>query len=425
MTAREDLRKGWCPGALRPMQTGDGLLVRVKPRAGAFKLEALKAIADAAGRFGSGEIDLTNRANLQLRGLSNASYEDAIVALGAAGLIDRAAAAEAVRNVVVDPLSGLDPDRRDMRPLATELERLLAERRELHALPGKFGFSLSGRAADGGSQTTADITVTAAGHEWCAIWLDGEVRTVARVGFGDALSGISRLASAFLTLTAQHSHLRRMRDAVAVAGSSAIFLSANLEPTGHSPPKAAHQDISVGLLGPETAPFAVGVGLPFGRISAADLLRLCEAASAPGCTDVRLSPARVLVFPACERAAASALIARAESLGLITHGSDARLVMDVCPGAPACRNATTTTRADAVRLVAALAAAGARVPQIHISGCQKGCARRTPAALTFVARDGNYDLVRNGTVDGPAALSRIAPSELAAAAAHTIAKPAT
>ena len=30
MSARDTLRKGWCPGALRPMLTGDGLLVRLR-----------------------------------------------------------------------------------------------------------------------------------------------------------------------------------------------------------------------------------------------------------------------------------------------------------------------------------------------------------------------------------------------------------
>ena len=26
--------KGWCPGALRPMQSGDGLVVRIRPPTG-------------------------------------------------------------------------------------------------------------------------------------------------------------------------------------------------------------------------------------------------------------------------------------------------------------------------------------------------------------------------------------------------------
>ena len=70
-----------------------------------------------AARFGSGEIDLTNRGNLQLRGVSEETYPEALAALDAAGLIDAEAGAEAVRNIVVDPLSGLDPARADIRKI--------------------------------------------------------------------------------------------------------------------------------------------------------------------------------------------------------------------------------------------------------------------------------------------------------------------
>ena len=28
------MRKGWCPGALRPMRSGDGLIVRLRPSCG-------------------------------------------------------------------------------------------------------------------------------------------------------------------------------------------------------------------------------------------------------------------------------------------------------------------------------------------------------------------------------------------------------
>ena len=53
--------KGWCPGALRPMQSGDGLVVRIRPRSGVEPHE-LRVLADAARRFGNGHIDLTRRA---------------------------------------------------------------------------------------------------------------------------------------------------------------------------------------------------------------------------------------------------------------------------------------------------------------------------------------------------------------------------
>ena len=44
--------KGWCPGALRPMESGDGLLVRVKPRCSALTLDQAEGIADIAARVG-------------------------------------------------------------------------------------------------------------------------------------------------------------------------------------------------------------------------------------------------------------------------------------------------------------------------------------------------------------------------------------
>jgi sulfite reductase beta subunit-like hemoprotein len=62
--------KGWCPGTLRPMESGDGLIARVRPWCGAFSLAQASGLADIAERLGNGHIDLTRRANLQIRGLS-------------------------------------------------------------------------------------------------------------------------------------------------------------------------------------------------------------------------------------------------------------------------------------------------------------------------------------------------------------------
>jgi precorrin-3B synthase len=102
--------KGWCPGALRPMASGDGLIVRVRPRCGAFTLPAAAALADLAQRLGNGHIDLTRRANLQLRGLSDERLPELQSELNRLGLLDRDAETEAVRNVMVGPLGGLGLD---------------------------------------------------------------------------------------------------------------------------------------------------------------------------------------------------------------------------------------------------------------------------------------------------------------------------
>ena len=354
--------------------------------------------------------------------MNDETYGDALTALSAAGLIDDDATAEAVRNVIVDPLSGLDPDCADMRPLAADLELMLTQRRDFHALPGKFGFRLSGGCEDVDSQTAADISVFASDNKRCEIHLDGDETNAAIVDMSGAAGALGRLASAFLVLAAQNPAVRRMRDAVAVQGSERIFAFAGLDTVDPGARKAAHAKVPAGVLGPETAPFAVGIGLPFGRIAAGDLLSLCGEAAEARCTEVRSSATRTLVFPVSDALTAATLIACADHLGLITQDTDARLAMDVCPGAPACRNATTATRADAERLLASLTMTGTRTPTIHISGCQKGCARRSAAELTFVGRDGAYDLICSGTVDGSVSVAQIAPRDLATAAKQSIAE---
>jgi len=79
--------KGWCPGGVRPMPSGDGLLVRVRPWCGAFTLEQARGLADIAATLGNGHIDLTRRANLQIRGLRDESLPALHDALDRLGLL--------------------------------------------------------------------------------------------------------------------------------------------------------------------------------------------------------------------------------------------------------------------------------------------------------------------------------------------------
>ena len=76
--------KGWCPGGVRPMPSGDGLLVRVRPWCGAFTLDQAKGLAEIAAALGNGHIDLTRRANPLTDALCLDGMRRAAVALPAA-----------------------------------------------------------------------------------------------------------------------------------------------------------------------------------------------------------------------------------------------------------------------------------------------------------------------------------------------------
>ena len=133
--------KGWCPGALRPMRSGDGLVVRIRPHGGRLSRAQACGIADLAERFGNGLMDLTNRANLQIRGVDDAGHAPLIAELARFDLVDADPGAEALRNIVVTPLWA----RRRHCISVTELELALAARGL--SLPAKFGFAVDCGAA--------------------------------------------------------------------------------------------------------------------------------------------------------------------------------------------------------------------------------------------------------------------------------------
>ena len=128
--------KGWCPSAYRPMLSGDGLLVRVKPRLARLTAAQATALPDLANRFGNGVIDLTSRANLQLRGVTEADHAALLEALLAADLIDPDPQIEERRAIVTAPFWQAG-DRTERLTLA-----LTARLADFPDLPGKMGFAV-------------------------------------------------------------------------------------------------------------------------------------------------------------------------------------------------------------------------------------------------------------------------------------------
>ncbi|MFX9684524.1 hypothetical protein ABTP08_20920, partial [Acinetobacter baumannii] len=70
------------------MRSGDGLLVRVKPMLGRLTRAQVLGMCDAAVAHGNGLIDVTRRANLQIRGVDEAGWPPLLDTLLALGLVD-------------------------------------------------------------------------------------------------------------------------------------------------------------------------------------------------------------------------------------------------------------------------------------------------------------------------------------------------
>lgn len=360
---RRPSAKGWCPGAHRPMMSGDGLILRVRPRLGRLTVAQALGLCDTARTFGSGMIDLTNRANLQLRGLRESQYRQVVAALAAIGLIDEDPALEERRNIVVTPLWRTHDD---TERLATELAARLGE---LPTLPAKFGFALDAGPATVLGDASADIRIERGRSGGLIVRADGADKGLA-VQPSTAIDAALALASWFAETTS----VTRMKS----------HLATHVLPAALAPNEAPAQPASLPLPGPSAHGPVYGVA--FGQMAAAALARLLQDCATSA---LRVSPNRTIVLED----------ARWHDTGeFLTAAADPLLRVDACPGAPACASATVATRELARSLAPLFARASApgRPRALHVSGCAKGCARARAADLTLVGRAGGFDLVREG-----------------------------
>ncbi|GAA6158523.1 precorrin-3B synthase [Ruegeria sp. HU-ET01832] len=345
--------QGWCPGAHRPMMSGDGLVVRVRPRLARLTAEQAMGLCDLAERFGNGTIDLTNRANLQLRGVAEADHQSLLAELAALNLLDAEPGIEVRRNILVSPLyQAGDLTAR----LAQELIDRLAE---LPALPAKFGFAidtgperlLAGDSADIRLETAPDGLILRA---------DG-AETGRLVQEPEAVKQVIALAAWFAQTCTPET--RRMSRVVSVL-----------------PPE--WQGAAPGSIGPPLQPGPCDpgklYGAAFGQLPAHALKDLIAQS---GAVALRVTPWRLILLEGGAAISAPAFV---------TDGTDPLMITDACPGAPYCPQAQVETR-DIARALAA------RVPgSLHVSGCAKGCARIGPADVTLIGNAGRFDLVKQG-----------------------------
>ena len=385
-------RKGWCPSLFEPMESGDGLIVRLKPRAATIEAAAARAIADAASRWGNGIVEVTSRANIQLRGARPETVAPIAAMATRLQLAAADPAVERIRSVMASPLGPDDPGAAfDSHALAADIERMLAAEPRLTALPAKFGFLVDGGGVLPLDDVSADIMLRPA-ENGARVEIAG-ADAAAECSLIEAASVVRRVALAFIALAGRAAHPpRRMRELARAVGAAAVFAEAGLSAADfHKAPRPAPR--SIGFVAVPGRPCgAFGIGLPFGQIEAATLTALADLAERHGDGTLRMTPWRALLIAGVDAKEEAALAARAEALGLITDAADPRRAIAACPGKPACACATVETRADAARL----AGRGAVAPLVHVSGCAKGCAHAGSAELTLVGANGLYNLVIAG-----------------------------
>lgn len=416
--------KGKCPSLLAPMESGDGLLVRVKPRAATLAAGQAEAVAQAARRYGNGMIEPTNRGHLQVRGLTDGTVDGFVAAMARIGLAAANPEAEAVRNVLADPLGPDDPAAHfDSHALAHRLSAVLESDSAFHALPGKFGLLVDAGVALPLAGCTADIAIRADDSDCLTVEPAGGDRAL-RLPEEAVEDAVRRLLTAFLAWrkgaqdAAAISSPRRMKSMVAACGADGVFEAAGLNGVRlaeSGPPRAAELPPAGFAPVRDAAWGYFSIAAPFGSMEADGLAALAGLSRRYADGTIRVTPWKSFVLWGVSPADAFDLRKMAADIGLVAEPDDPRRRIVACAGRPRCASGHAETHADAAYLAAAgLPGTGL----LHLSGCAKGCAHPAPAGAALVATRGGYDLVRNGRAgDAPdlTNLTREAAAEALAA----------
>ncbi|WP_285750453.1 hypothetical protein [Lentzea sp. NBRC 105346] len=319
-----------CPGAVDLHQAADGGLARIRVPGGTLTGAQWDVLRNAALELGSGFLELTSRANLQIRGLS--SGLELSGRLRAAGLLP-SDTHERVRNIVAAPLE-------DNQALVDAIDQAICARPELADLPGRFlvtvGAAVSGLGADIGLVGDALLL---AGR-------DSGLRVTDPVGAViEAALLFQRIRGSAWRLSEVDDGVRKITEALGTPADERLAVG-----------------VTPAIPGPTVA------GVPLGRLDARLL---------PG-VPVRITPWRSLVVPP-----------GTDTTGLFTSPDSPWHGVSACTGMPGCAKSLSDVRADAAAWIGT-----PHEGLVHWSGCSRRCGRPAGDVVEFVATGDGYEEIR-------------------------------
>lgn len=387
MSHRARAERDACPGALRVHQAADGGLARIRVPGGALTPPQVRTIA-AVAALGDGGVELTSRANVQVRGLPAGAERELADRLQAAGLLP-SATHERVRNIIGSP-SADGRELVDVRSVARELDAALCGTPSLADLPGRFLFAVDDGSGDV-SSLGADVGLLAERPDSMALVLagvDSGVRSTPRQAASVAVAA----AEAFLAeKAAQGCSAWRLAELDGGARRITDRLCAMLDIVPAEPrPLPSTRPATHAQVGRADRPdgtVSVVAGAPLGRLSPDQLDIITAASDTAG--ELRLTPWRTVVLPGLRRDEAGRWTSELGAHGLLVDPSSDGVGVTACTGHPGCAKALADVCEDARRTLRAPASGALPV---HWSGCERRCGRPQGRVVEVLATGVGYEV---------------------------------
>lgn len=341
-------RSDGCPGALKMHVALDGHIGRIRVPGGQVSPGVLENLADLADTFGDGNIHITSRGNLQIRGIHDTdAFTQAVIDHG----LLPSKAHDRMRNIIVSPLGF------GVHDLVAELDEAILQSPEVASLSGRTLFGIDAGEGDIVSHNV-DIGVIDQGHN-CHIILGGTPAGIA-CKKQDAAHVMVALAQEWAQLRGS---AWRIHEKPEVHGA---LLTAISDVTQHDPVPT--------FSNPPGRPIGwiehnnmvhLGAGLRFGVLPS-QLARMIAVIGVP----VTITPWHSIVIHHVSEDIAEQVVRVLAPLGLIFDAESAWLRVTACTGLPGCGKSPTNTRENAEQHVAS---GNVEDGLIHFSGCERRC----------------------------------------------------
>jgi ferredoxin-nitrite reductase len=390
-------------------------MCRLRIPNGILRAAQFAGVADLAERYGGGYAHVTTRANLQVREVEARNAVAMVEAIQDLGLCSRGSGADNIRNVTGTPSAGIDPQELiDTRPYAREWHFHILNDRSLYGLPRKFNVAFDGAGTIPVLEDTNDIGFQAvrvndgfglAPGIWFKLCLGGITghRDFAREsGVLVKPQDACMVADAVVRVFVDHgdrtdrakARLKYVLDAMGIEKFVGVMeqkLGRTLDratagAVAPRPPfdRTAH----IGIHAQKQAGLNwIGVVVPVGRLSAAQMRGLASVAHEFGDGDLRLTVWQNLLISGVPTDKLDTAQRRIESLGLAIKTSAIRSGLVACTGNVGCKFAASDTKRHAeeiARWCEARVALDTPV-NIHLTGCPNSCAQHFVSDIGLLA----------------------------------------
>jgi len=388
----------------------DSFMCRLRMPNGILNAWQMRGLADAAERLGGGYADVTTRANLQIREIAARHAMKMLLAVQELGLTSRGSGADNIRNITGSATAGIDPQEIfDTRGLCRDMHHYILNHREMYGLPRKFNISFDGGGKVPTLEDTNDIGFVA-------------VRAGSEVYFRLQLGGITghldfahetgvllkpgecvKVAGAVVRAFAIHGdrtnrQKARLKYVIDRMGRDAFLKEVESEygtPLRRAeglmlePRPLADKHGHVGVHAQKQPGLNyLGVVLPVGRITAAQMRGLAAIAERFGTGTLRLTVWQNLLISDVPDRDVRVCIAALQALGLGVEASPVRRGLVACTGNAGCKFAASNTKGHALRLADHLELRlEIDTPvNIHLTGCHHSCAQHYIGDIGLLAQ---------------------------------------